>query len=74
MISECLSQFICPGALAIDMVYDWDDKRDACYRLYVVEKRNLDEVMKFFKDEGVFCHGMPAWSYFWSTLTSHSLY
>jgi hypothetical protein len=34
------------------MVYDWDDKQATCYRLYVVERKNLDDVMKFFRDEG----------------------
>lgn len=33
-----------------NMVYDWDDKRDACHRMYVVERKSLDHVMKVFKE------------------------
>ncbi|EOD47851.1 putative glutamyl-trna amidotransferase subunit a protein [Neofusicoccum parvum UCRNP2] len=31
------------------MVYDWDGKEAECYRLYVEERRSLDEVMEFWK-------------------------
>lgn len=34
------------------MVYDWEDKQETCFRMYVIERRSLDDVMKFFKDEG----------------------
>ncbi|KAF4553385.1 Hypothetical protein D9617_7g031120 [Elsinoe fawcettii] len=33
------------------MGYDWDDKRDICFRLYVTEKRPLDEVVDYFRDK-----------------------
>ncbi|KAF2150645.1 hypothetical protein K461DRAFT_270062 [Myriangium duriaei CBS 260.36] len=33
------------------MGYDWDDKRDVCYRLYVEEKRPLEEVVDYFRDK-----------------------
>lgn len=44
------------------MVYDWEDKQETCYRMYVVERRSLDDVMKFFKDEGSLsiCSSSPA--------------
>ena len=32
------------------MVYDWKDKKDECYRLYVEERKSLHEVMQYFKD------------------------
>ncbi|KAI9665388.1 MAG: hypothetical protein M1831_001826 [Alyxoria varia] len=31
------------------MVYDWKDKKDECYRLYVEERKSLHEVMQYFK-------------------------
>ncbi|OJD35386.1 clr5 domain [Diplodia corticola] len=31
------------------MVYDWEGKEPECYRMYVEEKRSLDEVMDFWK-------------------------
>lgn len=33
------------------MGYDWDDKREVCYRLYVDEKRSLEEVVEYFRDK-----------------------
>ena len=33
------------------MVYDWDDKRDLCWRMYVDEKKTTKQIMEFFKDE-----------------------
>lgn len=33
------------------MVYDWDDKEDACYRMYIEEKKSLEEIMDYFKKE-----------------------
>ncbi|KAF2140001.1 uncharacterized protein K452DRAFT_360211 [Aplosporella prunicola CBS 121167] len=34
------------------MVYDWDGKEADCYRLYVEERRSLDEVMDFWRIRG----------------------
>lgn len=34
------------------MVYNWDDKEAECYRLYVEEKRNLDEVISYWEVRG----------------------
>lgn len=31
------------------MVYDWEDKEVECYRMYVEEKKPLDEVMDYWK-------------------------
>ena len=33
------------------MVYEWDDKLDDAYRLYVVERLSLDQVMDWFRRE-----------------------
>jgi len=33
------------------MVYDWDDKRDTCYRMYVDERKTLDEIIEYFRHE-----------------------
>jgi len=31
------------------MVYDWDNKETECYRLYVEERKSLDDVMQHMK-------------------------
>jgi Clr5 domain len=33
------------------MVYDWEDKEDVCYRMYIEEKKSLEEIMEFMKTE-----------------------
>ena len=32
-------------------VYDWDDKETECYRLYVEEKKSLNQVARHFKEQ-----------------------
>ncbi|KAF7864014.1 hypothetical protein EAF04_006979 [Stromatinia cepivora] len=32
------------------MVYDWDDKEEVCYRMYIDEKKSLEEIMEFMKE------------------------
>ena len=34
------------------MVYNWDDKEAECYRLYVEERRSLDEVVAYWEQKG----------------------
>jgi hypothetical protein len=34
------------------MVYNWDDKEGECYRLYVEEKRSLDELISYWEVRG----------------------
>jgi len=31
------------------MVYDWDGKRDLCYKMYIVDKKALEEIMEYMK-------------------------
>lgn len=31
------------------MVYDWDGKRDICYKMYIEEKRALEDIMEYMK-------------------------
>lgn len=33
------------------MVYDWDNKEDICYRMYIEEKKSLEEIMEFMKEQ-----------------------
>jgi len=34
------------------MVYDWDSgKEETCYRMYIEEKRSLEEIMEYFKNQ-----------------------
>jgi len=35
-----------------NMVYNWDGKEAECYRLYVQEKRSLDEVLAYWEQRG----------------------
>ncbi|KAG4443950.1 hypothetical protein IFR05_000590 [Cadophora sp. M221] len=36
------------------MVYDWENKEDICYRMYIDEKKSLEEIMDFMKEEHKF--------------------
>lgn len=31
------------------MVYDWAGKRDICYRMYIQDKKALDEIMDYLR-------------------------
>ena len=31
------------------MVYDWEGKEDICYRMYIDEKRSLEDIMEYMK-------------------------
>ncbi|QSZ37578.1 hypothetical protein DSL72_008676 [Monilinia vaccinii-corymbosi] len=33
------------------MVYDWDNKEEICYRMYIEEKKSLEEIMEFMKEQ-----------------------
>ncbi|KAI9753959.1 MAG: Vacuolar protein sorting-associated protein 62 [Chaenotheca gracillima] len=33
------------------MVYDWEGKEDMCYRMYIEEKRSLEDIMEYMKNE-----------------------
>jgi len=34
------------------MVYQWDDKEAECHRLYVDEKKSMDEVIAYWEARG----------------------
>lgn len=34
------------------MVYSWDDKEAVCYRLYVEERKSLEEVIAYWEVRG----------------------
>lgn len=36
------------------MVYDWENKEELCYRLYIEEKKSLEEIMEFMKEHHKF--------------------
>ena len=36
------------------MVYDWENKEDICYRMYIEEKKSLEEIMDYMKEEHKF--------------------
>jgi len=33
------------------MVYEWDNKRDECYFMYITEKKSLEEIIEFYKGQ-----------------------
>lgn len=36
----------------VKMVYDWDSaKEETCYRMYIEEKRSLEEIMEYYKSQ-----------------------
>lgn len=35
--------------LFVNMVYDWENKEEICYRMYIEEKKSLEEIMEFMK-------------------------
>lgn len=32
------------------MVYEWDQKRDECYVMYITQNRSLDEIIDFYRE------------------------
>jgi hypothetical protein len=32
------------------MVYDWENKEEECYRMYIEDKKSLEEIMDFMKE------------------------
>jgi hypothetical protein len=50
--------------------YDWSDKRDLCYRLWVEEERTLPEIMGYFSQAlGVAADSIPSYVLpLWSTV------
>jgi hypothetical protein len=44
---EPLAQFF-----AVLIMYHWDDKEAECYRLYVEEKRSLEDVISYWEMRG----------------------
>lgn len=36
------------------MVYDWENKEEICYRMYIEEKKSLEEIMEYMKEEHKF--------------------
>ena len=40
--------------LFVKMVYDWDNKDDLCYRMYIEEKKSLEDIMDYMKEHHKF--------------------
>lgn len=36
------------------MVYDWENKEDICYRMYIEEKKSLEDIMEYMKEHHKF--------------------
>jgi len=57
--------------------YDWSDKKDICYRLWVEEERSLPEVMEYFSQalgvapDSIPSYVLPLWSTVPRTTLSH---
>jgi len=50
------------------MVYNWDDKEAECYRLYVEERKSLDEVIASWAAKGFTPRYVTARTLLWSTV------
>ena len=51
---ESGSNSYCTRKLA-KMVYDWsEEKEQICYRMYIEEKKSLEEIMDYMKEEHKF--------------------
>jgi hypothetical protein len=37
------------GSVSSIMVYDWAGKRDICYRMYIQDKKALEEIMEYMR-------------------------
>jgi hypothetical protein len=49
------------------MVYNWDPHKQTCYRLYIDERKSLEEIMAIMRDEHKFTPrfvylAVPLWS------------
>jgi hypothetical protein len=55
--------------------YDWSDKREICYRLWVEEERSLPEIMEYFSQAlGVAADSIPSYVLpLWSTVPRTTL-
>lgn len=55
--------------------YDWSDKRDICYRLWVEEERTMPELMEYFAQAlGVAADSIPSYVVsLWSTVLRTTL-
>ena len=57
--------------------YDWSDKRDICYRLWVEEERTMPELMEYFAQalgvatDSIPSYVLPLWSTVPRTTLSH---
>lgn len=36
------------------MVYDWENKEEVCYRMYIEEKKSLEDIMDYMKEHHKF--------------------
>lgn len=32
------------------MTYDWEGKEDVCYKMYIIDKKPLEEIMEFYRE------------------------
>lgn len=55
--------------------YDWSDKKDICYQLWVEEERTLPEIMEYFSQAlGVAPDSIPSYVLLlWSTVLRTTL-
>lgn len=31
------------------MTYDWEGKEDLCYKMYIIDKKSLEDIMEFYR-------------------------
>lgn len=32
------------------MTYDWEGKEDLCYKMYIIDKKSLEDIMEFYRE------------------------
>jgi hypothetical protein len=51
-INRCKPIKVAITCTTAKMVYDWDSaKEETCYRMYIEEKRSLEEIMEYYKNQ-----------------------
>ena len=38
-------------SMRLKMVYEWDNKRDECFNMYITENKSLEEIIAHFRDD-----------------------
>ena len=54
------SSILCNQSIRLKMVYEWDNKREECFNMYITENKSLEEIIAHFRDDKNFTPRYPA--------------